>query len=151
MEVNVRAAHSSAGRIRSAVILAIALGAMTAAGPPAGAADLSGCWQGTWESCTSGHQGPLNATFCRVSPTQYDVRFSGRFFKFIPFHYSVTLNVESEDETSTTLAGSHYLGRMVGTFTFRANATATSFVANYSSCKDQGKFVLSRCCSSCGQ
>jgi len=147
----VRAAHIPAGRIRSAVILAIALAAISALASSSVAADLSGCWQGTWESCTSGHQGPLNATFCRISPTQYDVRFSGRFFKLIPFHYSVTLNVESENENSTTLAGSHDLGRLVGTFTFRANATASSFVANYSSCKDQGKFTLSRCCSSCGQ
>ena len=108
------------------------------------AVDLSGCWQGHWESCSTGHSGPLNATFCRVDATHYSVRFSGRFFKVVPFRYSVTLTVVADRGDSVTLAGSSYLGRLVGTFHYQANATNCSFVANYNSCQDQGKFVLSR-------
>jgi hypothetical protein len=34
---------------------------------------------------------------------------------------------------------------MFGTFSFSAAATDTDFNANYSSCKDHGCFVMSRC------
>jgi hypothetical protein len=44
------------------------------------------------------------------------------------------------------LSGQSDLGRLFGTFTYQAAASATCFVAHYSSCRYQGKFVLSRCC-----
>jgi hypothetical protein len=109
------------------------------------AADLSGCWSGSWESCSTGHKGPLFAEFVPCGANQYDVHFRGRFFKIMPFHYSVTLTAE-EREGVVYLSGSQYLGRMFGTFTFSAAATDTCFNANYSSCKDHGRFQMSRCC-----
>jgi hypothetical protein len=108
-------------------------------------ADLSGCWSGSWESCSTGHQGPLCAEFVSCGGSQYDVHFRGRFFKIMPFQYSVTMTAEERDGV-VYLSGSQYLGRMVGTFSFNAAATDTSFNANYSSCKDNGQFRLSRCC-----
>jgi hypothetical protein len=48
-----------------------------------------------------------------------------------------------------TLSGSHYLGRMFGTFTYTATATDCNFTANYSSCKDNGVFKLSRVSGCC--
>jgi hypothetical protein len=113
------------------------------------AAGLSGCWTGHWQSCTSGHKGPLNATFCKLDETRYRVEFTGRFFKLIPFRYEVTLNVVTSDGDTVTLSGSSYLGRMFGTFTYSATATGCEFVANYSSCKDRGQFVLHRACAPC--
>jgi hypothetical protein len=123
------------------VVLLIVLSAHTVA-----ASDLSGCWSGSWRSCTTGHNGPLNASFCRLNDCQYRVDFSGRFFKLLPFRYSVTLNVVSDDGETVQLAGSSYLGRLFGTFHYRAEATACKFTANYSSCDDRGVFVISRCC-----
>jgi len=116
----------------------------------ASATDLSGCWSGYWQSCTTGHEGPLNAVFANVGGNRYQVTFSGRFFKVFPFRYTVTLNVASDDGKTVTLAGNSYLGRLFGTFTYRAGATATSFNANYSSRRDSGKFVLSRSATSSG-
>ena len=110
----------------------------------ASATDLSGCWSGYWQSCTTGHEGPLCAVFSKVGGDRYLVTFSGRFFKVFPFRYTVTLNVARDDGRTVTLAGSSYLGRLFGTFTYRASATATSFDSNYSSRRDSGKFVLSR-------
>jgi hypothetical protein len=109
--------------------------------------DLSGNWSGQWKSYTSGHEGPLDASFCRVGDNRYRVTFSGRFFKIIPFRYQVTLRVVSDDGASVRLAGSSYLGRIYGTFTYCAMATASSFVSRYDSCRDDGKFVLGRCCA----
>lgn len=108
------------------------------------AADLSGCWAGSWQSCTTGHAGPLRAEFTRCDDDRYRVKFSGRFFKIIPFTYTVTLDVISEDAEGVVLAGSSYLGRMFGTFTYRATADECRFTANYSSKKDSGMFRLTR-------
>ena len=130
-------------RLTPALTLLIALGT-AGASRSAMAVDLSGCWHGHWESCSTGHQGPLNANFCRVDGAHYRVDFSGRFFKLVPFRYSVTLTVVADHGDSVTLAGSSYLGRLVGTFHYQATANSCSFVSNYSSCKDNGKFVLSR-------
>ena len=68
----------------------------------------------------------------------------------IPFHYSVVLNVVSDGDT-VTLTGENYLGRRYGTFTYTAEATNDEFTAVYSSCKDDGQFVLTRCgmCECC--
>jgi hypothetical protein len=109
------------------------------------AVDLSGCWSGSWESCATGHKGPLWAEFVPCGGNQYDVHFRGRFMKIMPFKYSVTMIAEERDGV-VYLSGSQYLGRMFGTFTFNAAATETCFSANYNSCKDHGQFKLSRCC-----
>jgi hypothetical protein len=110
------------------------------------AADLTGRWVGHWEDCRSGHSGPLRATFCKCDDTHYRANFQGRFFGVIPFRYSVTLTVTAQEKDKVTLAGESYLGRLFGTFTYNAQATDSDFVADYSSCRYEGKFVLRRCC-----
>jgi hypothetical protein len=113
------------------------------------AADLTGCWEGCWCSATTGHKGPLQATFRRCSPTQYDVEFRGRFFKILPFRYSVMLNVVRDDGQTVELAGSANLGKMFGVFHYRAVSDGCEFVSEYTSCKDSGRFILRRVCC-CG-
>jgi len=107
------------------------------------ATDLSGCWSGTWESCATPRRGPVNAEFVRLDANRYEVFFSGRFFKVMPFRYSVVMTA-SEQNGVVQLSGSKYLGRLAGTFSFNAAATDCQFNANYSSCKDNGKFTLCR-------
>lgn len=109
------------------------------------AADLSGTWSGRWDSLSTGHTGPLNANFTRINDAQYQVDFRGRFFKLIPFRYSVVLNVVEEGET-VRLSGDNYLGRRYGWFHYDAVVAGDCFTANYSSCKDDGQFRLTRCC-----
>jgi hypothetical protein len=108
------------------------------------ATDLSGCWSGTWQSCVTPHRGPLNAEFVRLDENRYEVFFQGRFFKILPFKYSVVM-IATESAGTVYLSGRQYLGRMFGTFTFSAAATDCQFNANYSSCKDNGCFQLTRC------
>jgi hypothetical protein len=114
------------------------------------AVDLSGTWSGSWNSDRCRHHGPMCATFTKINESQYCVHFRGRFFKIMPFRYTVVLDVVAEDDETTQLSGSSYLGRVFGTFTYSATATATSFNANYSSCKDWGRFCMTRC-STCVQ
>ena len=114
---------------------------------PAGSAtavDLSGSWSGSWESCSTGHAGPLRADFTRSSATQYRVNFAGRFFKILPFRYSVTLDVVEDHGDHVVLAGSSFLGRLFGTFTYHATADGCRFTADYRSKKDVGAFRLTR-------
>ena len=108
------------------------------------AVDLSGHWSGSWESCQTGHRGPLKGHFEACGDQQYQVTFTGRFFKVFPFRFRVTLDVIEDRGDSLTLAGNSYLGRMFGTFTYEANATGTDFNSAYSSKKDHGYFRLSR-------
>jgi hypothetical protein len=108
------------------------------------AEDLSGSWSGYWTSDSTGHRGPLRCYLTKLDNGQYRADFSGRFFKILPFRYSVNLDVIQEGET-VTLAGDQQLGRRLGTFHYDAEANSQEFVAHYSSCKDHGRFVLSRC------
>jgi hypothetical protein len=121
-----------------AVLLVAASGAQ--------AEDLSGAWRGRWESCTTGHQGPLSGDFCKLDETHYRVRFRGRFWVVFPFRYTVTLTVVGRTEERVLLTGAHDLGPLLGTFHFTAEATATQFVAHYCARRDRGQFVLCRCC-----
>ncbi len=122
----------------------VAAASVLGAGRAAHAADLTGNWRGTWVSCTSGHQGTLTGRFRQVNPHQYEVEFRGTFFKILPFRYSVTLDVVGYDGETTYLAGSADLGRMFGEFQYRAQATPCCFTADYTSCKDQGRFEMHR-------
>lgn len=110
------------------------------------ATDLSGHWEGRWASLGTGHQGPLKGDFVRLSATQYQVNFRGRFFKIFPFKYSVVLNVVSEGANFAQLRGSSYLGRMFGTFHYNATVQGNCFSATYTSCKDNGTFKMTKCC-----
>src|SRR5262245_62218135 len=136
-----RSAFGFEGQVRRLFLAALLLLATPGIGK---AIDLSGCWSGTWQSCTTRHHGPLNAEFVRLNENQYEVFFQGRFFVIMPFKYSVIMTA-SEQNGVVTLSGSQYLGRMFGTFSFSAAATDCQFNVDYSSCKDSGKFTLSRC------
>jgi hypothetical protein len=124
----------------------LSLAASGAAAGEAAAADLSGTWSGRWDSHSTGHTGPLRANFLRLNESQYQVDFSGRFFKLIPFRYSVVLNAVDDGDT-VRLSGDNYLGRRYGWFHYEAVVSGDCFTADYSSCKDDGQFRLTRCCS----
>ena len=130
-------------RPAAALLLALLL-SLAVAATPAGATDLSGCWSGSWQSCTTGHKGPLFATFQKCGADAYRVEFLGRFFKIFPFRYSVVLSVVEDTGDAVTLAGSSFLGRLFGTFTYRATADACHFNAGYRSKKDSGSFRLQK-------
>jgi hypothetical protein len=105
--------------------------------------DLTGCWSGHWESQTSGHRGPLSATFQRANETQYSVVFRGRFLKIIPFRYRTELDITGYQDDKVLLAGSRKL-LFFGTFSYSAAATCTDFTATYEARKDRGVFIMKR-------
>lgn len=103
---------------------------------------LAGRWVGYWQSDANGHRGPLRAT---VTPAGggYDVRFSGRFAKVIPFAYRQHLAVVGTTGDATVLAADRRLP-LFGTFRTAAVVTPTRFDAAFRSGKDGGRFALSR-------
>lgn len=105
--------------------------------------NLSGSWSGNWISDGSGHKGPMKAVFRSVGTDSYEVTFSGRFFKVIPFRYKATLTVTGKDGDKLILTGNQKLLGF-GTFEYSALADNGSFMANYSSKKDNGRFELYR-------
>jgi hypothetical protein len=121
--------------------------AWAAAASATWATDLSGCWEGCWRSCTTGHHGALRATISKLDDSRYCARFSGTFFKIVPFRYTTVLDAVDNGET-VTLGGSSYLGRLMGTFCYDGSATECQFHMNYRSRKDCGIFEMSRvaCC-----
>lgn len=109
----------------------------------ANAPNLAGSWSGNWISEGSGHKGPMIAVFRSVGTDSYDVTFSGRFFKVVPFRYKATLMVTGKEGDKLILTGSQKLLGF-GTFEYNALADEGSFIANYSSKKDNGRFELYR-------
>lgn len=105
--------------------------------------NLSGSWNGKWVSDGSGHKGPMKAVFRSVGNDSYEVTFSGRFFKVIPFRYKATLTVTGKEGDKLILTGSQKLLGF-GTFEYNALADDGSFMATYSSKKDNGRFELYR-------
>jgi hypothetical protein len=111
-----------------------------APGPP----DLSGGkWSGYWISDKNGHNGPLNATFKLKDCNTYEVKFSGRFAKVIPFRYKTTMDIVGGGDGVVMLAAEKRLGPF-GQFRMTAVATGTDFDATFTSPRDSGRFVLRR-------
>jgi hypothetical protein len=123
-----------------AVLVAALLTAGTASADP----DLTGRWSGYWVSDKNGHHGPLRATFRQTSADCYRVTFAGRFWKVVPFVYSVNLTVTGSTGDAVTLSGSTPVGPVIGTFRYEAAATGCDFEARFTSKNDWGRFVLSR-------
>ncbi len=128
----------------AAVCLVVCSGFVFAMDDKSPKPDLSGHWKGHWESCSSGHKGPLQATFCKVDETHYRVHFRGRFLKIVPFRYTVTLMVNGQQGEKVILDGESHLF-LFGTFSYHAEATDKEFCATYCSRRDQGKFEMKRC------
>jgi len=105
--------------------------------------NLSGNWSGNWFSDGSGHKGPMKANFKSLGDDTYEVVFTGRFLKVIPFRYKVNLSVTGKDGEKLILTGNQKLISF-GTFEYNALADNGSFIATYSSKKDNGRFELNR-------
>ncbi len=148
------------GRITcSLLILLMGLSPTTAfgqaAGQPVAQGDtvnanlLCGNWQGSWVSCKSGHNGRLRATFCRISKTKVQAKFTGSFCKVFPFRYKAVLDIVHEEDGLIQLRGSRKLGPLMGTFYYEAAITENQFKASYRSKRDCGQWNMTRVACGC--
>ena len=106
--------------------------------------DLSGRWTcGSWRSFCTGHHGKLKGVLDRTCCGDYDARFTGTFFKIVPFLYRVTLNVVGCNDGIVYFRGSKRLP-LLGTFCYDGHASCCSFQFLYTTKKDRGVFQMSR-------
>jgi len=106
--------------------------------------NLNGNWSGNWKSELSGHEGPLKAKFTVSGETKVQARFTGRFFKIVPFKFNVSLDVVSQKDGVTKLQGKQDLGRALGVYHYDVTYKGNEFIAKYKTDKDKGVFSVSK-------
>lgn len=125
-------------------VIAIALALLLGMQAPTRAGELDGGgWCGTWTAVNKGHEGPLHARFHQTDACHYQVVFTGKFAKVVPFRFKTTLNVVGQEGNKIVLAGESRLPLM-GKFTYHAIADAHNFNATYDSRMWRGEFNLTR-------
>ncbi len=126
------------------VALAEPVGRLSAETATPCGADITGCWDcGSWKSCCTGHHGKLRAKIVQCG-CQYECHFSGTFFKFIAFRYTVQLETCGVGDGVVYFCASKNIPFFGGTFNCKGCATNCKFHADYTSKKDRGTFDMSR-------
>ncbi len=117
--------------------------ARTLATNPGPHSDVTGLWEGTWESQKNGHTGKLRAIVHETAENRY--RFN--YWATWGLGMSGTFEIDCEGETNgslTRVRGSKKLGPF-GTYGHDAEITPSKFDATFSSKKENlGTFSLAR-------
>lgn len=111
---------------------------------PIPADDITGRWEGTWVSTTTGHNGGLRSLIAREEDGAYRARFRATYKKFLSFSYTATLT-SHPGTNGVHFRGSADLGKLAGgVYTYEGHATLTNFFSTYHSKADAGTFQMSR-------
>ena len=110
--------------------------------------DLSGAWQGTWLSESSGHHGKLRSivTVLETSPkqTRYLFHYHATFAGFLSGAYK-SEHTATEKDGKLIITGEQNLGKLLGgVYRYDGTATPQKFKATYTSKMDQGVFEMQR-------
>ena len=112
------------------------------------AEDISGCWEGTWESETSGRHGKLRAIITRQDADSYDVEIRTKYARILPVHFEVPVEVHDQGGFHL-MQGEADLGWMAGgVFTYTGQSDPREFVCTYREGTDQGIIRMTRHSSS---
>jgi len=132
-------------RLVCTVLSAVVFVALAASASSVRAADVAGSWSGYWTSDAKGHSGPMTAYITKIDDEHYAAHFRGRFWKIVPFRYSVVLTGKPEGDR-VKLTGQSQLGRLVGgTYYYDGYVEGDQFKVGYTSCKHYGTFCMTRC------
>src|SRR5437588_7523926 len=100
---------------------------------PAGHTDITGPWQGAWQSESHSSSGPLRRLISKISEQQYHARFAGTYLNAFHFSYDVDLTVEPHLDRLHFM-GATDLGAMAGgLYRYDGNANSTDFYCTYHS------------------
>ena len=106
--------------------------------------DITGRWQGSWQSDVNGHHGRLRCLVTREGEGEYHARFHANYLKVFRFGYTVPLSVQ-EANGAFRFQGEADLGRLAGgRYTYEGKATRTEFFSAYQAKKDHGTFRMTR-------
>lgn len=99
--------------------------------------EIVGRWQGTWSSDPSGHTGPLRCILTKVGETGYQARYHAGYFKILTADYTVSMEVEQEDD-GWEFSGETNLGWLMGVYRHQGQIRGEHYRAEYTSKHDHG-------------
>ncbi len=108
------------------------------------AEDLSGRWEGRWESCTDRFQGTVNARITRCDENHYRAVFWGRAFAIMPYRYVVTLEAFEDPETGCVCFRCTEKLPLWGWYWMRGSANGGQLSARYNTDDHTGYFHMVR-------
>lgn len=114
---------------------------------PTNPTDLTGAWQGTWHSESTGHHGKLRAIATPIpnQPHTWQFRYHATWAKILNGGYTTQHIATPQPDSTYQLSGQHHLGKLFGgTFHYGGTATPHQFTATYRSNSDHGTFKMSR-------
>ncbi|MBI2946717.1 MAG: hypothetical protein HYY23_03665 [Verrucomicrobia bacterium] len=115
-----------------------------AATQPAHTNEISGRWEGRWQSEANGHAGRLRCLITKLDGGQYSARFHANYYQILNFGYTVTLQAHPAADTFQ-FKGEADLGRLAGgKYTYEGQATPTNFFSTYRAARDHGTFRMTR-------
>jgi len=118
--------------------------AATAGIQPNGLQDITGRWQGTWQSAADGHSGGLRCIVTRVNETTYHAAFFATYASILHFTYDMNLSAHPQGEVMI-FEGQSDLGPLAGgLYHYDGHANSTDFFANYKCSYDNGTFTMKR-------
>ena len=112
--------------------------------------DISGLWEGEWNSDATGHSGSLYAIITRHSNNHYIAHFKALYalippLEWIPFEFKMPLRTTQSGE-GHSFKGQENLGWLAGgIYYYSGEANSLEFRANYTTTsQDEGTFLLRR-------
>lgn len=111
--------------------------------PPVG--QVTGRWEGTWQSDVNRHRGRLRCMISQSGPKLYEAWFQATFWKIVRSSYRVELEGMPQPDGSVVLSGTADLGSLGGgLFRCEGRADPVVFAARYQSQRDAGRFDMRR-------
>ena len=105
---------------------------------------LQGCWEGTWQSESNGHEGSLRCVVTRRKDGAYKARYYAIYQKVIGFGYTILLRT-TETNRGWHFSGDANLGWWVGgIYRYEGWVQETNFFSTYSCKYDHGTFRMTR-------
>ena len=113
-------------------------------GPSEAPANIEGKWVGKWYCETTGHSGKLRCRLTQVGPDKYKARYDGTYQKFIPFWYTVEMQVEQREGVSHLNAEANLGWLGGGKYLYQGTIEGDAFLTSYTSDHHNGTFELTR-------
>ncbi len=115
-----------------------------AASTAAPANDITGRWEGTWQSEATGHHGELRSLVTHLAGGDYQARYRAKYLRILSFSYPVRLKVAAAGD-GFKFNGEADLGWYAGgRYQYESRASATNFFSTYKSKDDHGSFQMTR-------
>jgi len=115
-----------------------------AATQPTPSDDITGRWQGTWQSEVTGHHGTLGCVVSKESPEKYRFLYHATWKKIFHGTYTVVEEVQRKGN-AFEMNGSADLGTVYGgRYQYDGQATPTNFFSTYRAKEDHGTFLMTR-------